>query len=132
MSALETQVGGGHYKDMKIQPVEFIHANKIPYIEGCVIKYVCRHRSKNGKQDIEKAIHFLQLLIEQEYKDDNSSGRKVHPYHCTKCGVGPLLAEQMLAHKCGDVLEQWDYVCEFCGGKARLSTPHLCPATKVQ
>ena len=42
MSALNAQVGGGHYKDMKIQPVEFIHANGIGFIEGCVIKYVSR------------------------------------------------------------------------------------------
>lgn len=89
MSALETQVGGGHYKDMKIQPVEFIHANKIPYIEGCVIKYVCRHRSKNGKQDIEKAIHFLQLLIEQEYPSADISYPALAPFPwtCHKCGA---------------------------------------------
>lgn len=69
-SPLKEQVGGGHYAAMKIQPVEFITANKIPFIEGCVIKYVCRHRAKNGKQDIEKAIHFLNLLLELEYPED--------------------------------------------------------------
>jgi len=66
--ALEKQVAGNHYKNMKIQPIEFIHANNIPFIEGCVIKYVCRHRSKGGKSDIEKAIHFLELLLEFEYQ----------------------------------------------------------------
>lgn len=66
---LSTQVGGGHYKDLKIQPVEYIHANGLPFIEGCVVKYVTRHRSKNGKADIEKAIHFLQILLELEYGD---------------------------------------------------------------
>ena len=65
--ALQTQVGGGHYKDFRIQPVEFIFQNKIPFVEGCVIKYVCRYRNKSGKQDLEKAIHFLQMLIELEY-----------------------------------------------------------------
>jgi hypothetical protein len=69
MSASDTQVGGEHYSQMAIQPVEFIYRNHIPFIEGCVIKYVCRHRSKNGRQDIEKAIHFLQLLLELQYKD---------------------------------------------------------------
>jgi hypothetical protein len=64
---LATQVGGGHYKDLKIQPVEYIHANDLPFIEGCVVKYVTRHRAKNGKADIEKAIHFLQILLELEY-----------------------------------------------------------------
>ena len=67
MSANQTQVGGSHYKDMKIQPVDYIHANGLGFIEGCVVKYVSRHKSKNGKQDLEKAIHFLQLLIEREY-----------------------------------------------------------------
>ena len=68
-SALNEQTGGSHYKDMKIQPVEFIHANKIPFIEGSIIKYVARHRAKNGKQDLEKAAHFLKLLIELEYPE---------------------------------------------------------------
>jgi hypothetical protein len=66
---LDTQVGGGHYKDLKIQPVEYIHANNLPFIEGCVVKYVTRHRAKNGRADVEKAIHFLQILLELEYGD---------------------------------------------------------------
>lgn len=65
-SALGSQVGGGHYKDMKIQPVEFIHANGIPYIEGGVIKYVSRWRKKNGIEDLKKARHFIDLLIQLE------------------------------------------------------------------
>jgi len=64
MSALDTQVGGGHYKNMKIQPVEFIHVNGIGFLEGCVIKRVCRYRDKNGVEDLKKAQHELQLLIE--------------------------------------------------------------------
>ena len=67
MKALETQVAGDHYKGMAIQPVEFIHANHIPYCEANAIKYICRHRKKNGEQDIRKAIHYLELLIEMEY-----------------------------------------------------------------
>ena len=67
-SALDTQVGGGHYKEMKIQPIEFCHANKMGGIESAVVKYVCRHRAKNGEQDIDKAIHLLQLLKQLEYK----------------------------------------------------------------
>jgi hypothetical protein len=69
VSASKTQVGGGHYKDLAIQPSEFIHRNRIGWLEGNCIKYVCRHRSKNGRQDIEKAIHYLQLLLEWEYPD---------------------------------------------------------------
>lgn len=64
---LDVQVGGGHYKDFPIQPVEFITKNKLGYIEGAVIKYVCRHGQKNGREDIEKAIHYLQLLLELNY-----------------------------------------------------------------
>lgn len=65
-SALATQVGGGHYKDMKIQPVEYIHANGLDYFEGNVIKYVSRWRKKNGIDDLEKARHYINLLIELE------------------------------------------------------------------
>lgn len=73
VNPLNVQVGGGHYKGFVIQPVEFITRNKIPFIEGCVIKYVSRHRTKNGRQDIEKAIHFLELLLELEYPDGDVS-----------------------------------------------------------
>jgi hypothetical protein len=65
-SALDTQIGGSHYK-MAIQPVEFIHKNGLGFLEGNVVKRVCRHRNKNGKEDLLKAIHELQLLIELEY-----------------------------------------------------------------
>lgn len=68
-SALSTQEGGNHYKSMAIQPVEFVTKNNIGFIEGSVIKYVCRHRNKNGVEDIRKAIHFLNLLLELEYPE---------------------------------------------------------------
>lgn len=69
-SALEVQEGGSHYKDMRIQPIEFIHANGIPFAEGSIIKYVARWRTKNGIQDLKKARHFLDLLIELEEKNN--------------------------------------------------------------
>ncbi len=68
MSALTTQVSGDHYKSLKIQPIEFIHANGIPFAEGSVIKYVTRWRAKGGIADLEKAKHFIELLIELEKK----------------------------------------------------------------
>lgn len=68
MSALEKQVSGNHYKDFPIQPVEFIHKNNIPYIEGNVIKYISRWRDKGGIADLEKAKHYIDLLIELESK----------------------------------------------------------------
>ena len=68
-SPLSTQEGGNHYKDMAIQPVEYITKNKMTFIEGSIIKYISRHRAKNGKQDLEKAKHFIDLLIEMEYSE---------------------------------------------------------------
>jgi hypothetical protein len=68
MKALETQIGGNHYKDMKIQPLEFIMANNLPYCEANIIKYVCRYKSKNGLQDLNKARHYLDILIEHEQR----------------------------------------------------------------
>lgn len=69
MSALNTQVGGTHYKNCKIQPVEFIEANRLQFLEASVVKRMCRHDKPSGKgrQDIEKAIHELQLLLELRY-----------------------------------------------------------------
>lgn len=66
-SALSSQVAGSHYKDMPIQPVEFIYKNSIGYLEGNVIKYVARHRLKNGIEDLNKAEHYLQLIKELHY-----------------------------------------------------------------
>ena len=66
-SPLQSQVGGAHYKDFAIQPVEFCQRNELNYCESACVKYVSRHRAKNGRQDIEKAIHYLQLLLEIEY-----------------------------------------------------------------
>ena len=65
-NAMSKQVAGNHYKDMDIQPVEFITRNNIGFLEGCVIKRVCRWRRKDGLQDLQKAIHELELLIELE------------------------------------------------------------------
>jgi hypothetical protein len=68
MSALDKQIDGNHYKDMKIQPAVFIHANSIPFIEGCIIKYAARWREKGGIKDLEKIKHYAELLIELESK----------------------------------------------------------------
>jgi hypothetical protein len=64
--ALTQQVAGTHYRDMVIQPVEYVHANGLGYFEGNVIKYVSRWRKKGGLSDLEKAKHYIQLLIELE------------------------------------------------------------------
>jgi hypothetical protein len=69
MSALNTQVAGDHYKKLKIQPVEYIHANGLGYFEGNVIKYITRWRDKGGSADLLKAKHYIELLLELEGGD---------------------------------------------------------------
>ena len=68
MKASDKQIGGLHYRQLAIQPTEFIHRNNLGFIEGNVIKYVCRHQEKNGVDDLRKAIHYLELLIEYKYE----------------------------------------------------------------
>lgn len=71
-AATERQVGGDPYKSLKIQPIEYIDANNLPYLEGNVVKYVTRHASKNGVQDIDKAIHYLELIKQMRYSEGNT------------------------------------------------------------
>lgn len=66
-SNLDIQIGGEHYKNFKIQPIQFIVTNNLGFIEGNVIKYVCRHKQKGGADDLKKAVHYLLLLLELEY-----------------------------------------------------------------
>ena len=63
VNPLDVQVGGDHYKSMGIQVVEYCMANNIGFMEGAVIKYVSRWRTKGGLQDLKKAAHFLEMLI---------------------------------------------------------------------
>jgi hypothetical protein len=69
LSPLDTQVGGNHYKNYAIQPIEFFIANQIPYAEAAVIKYVLRYKNKNGKEDLQKAKHIIDIIIEENYGD---------------------------------------------------------------
>jgi hypothetical protein len=69
-SAFESQVGGGHYKDFAIQPLEFITRNRLDFIQGNVVKYVVRYKAKGGVADLKKAIHYLEMLIELEENND--------------------------------------------------------------
>ena len=61
------QIGGNHYRKFKIQPSKFLIENKLLYPEGCDIKYIIRHRMKNGKEDLLKAKHFIDMIIERDY-----------------------------------------------------------------
>ena len=68
LSAFDKQVGGSHYKDMPIQPVEFIVKNQLPFLEANIIKYTCRHSRKGGVEDVEKIIHYAEMMKEAYYK----------------------------------------------------------------
>ena len=67
MSAYDKQIGGSHYRSLKIQPSKFVIENELLFPEGNVIKYICRHRFKNGKEDLLKAMHFIEMIIERDY-----------------------------------------------------------------
>jgi len=71
-NSLEEQVGGKHYRSFKIQPAEFINENKLLFAEGNAIKYICRHSVKGKAQDIKKAIHYLEMILERDYDADTS------------------------------------------------------------
>ena len=64
------QVGGNHYKSMVIQPSEFINRNNIPFAEGNAIKYLCRHKQKNQKEDLLKAKHYIDMAIDRDYPEE--------------------------------------------------------------
>ena len=78
MKPYDKQIGGSHYQNFKIQPSKFVIENELLYPEGCVIKYILRHRLKGKKEDLKKAIHFIEMIIERDYpekKVDSSSER---------------------------------------------------------
>lgn len=70
---LKTQVGGDHYAKCAIQPIDYIMANGLDYLQGNVIKYVTRYKNKNGVEDLEKAAHYLRIMIEREKAKDASN-----------------------------------------------------------
>lgn len=98
MSALDKQVGGGHYREGAIQPVQYIEANSLGWLEGCVVKRLTRHNREGGKGrlDIEKAIHELQLLLELRYPQGQVVGEAVasQPSYCPHCHSFPCSCQQ--------------------------------------
>ena len=70
MSVWKKQIGGKHYIKYKIQPSKFIVENKLLYPEGSVIKYILRHQDKGGKEDLEKAKHMIDMIIERDYEEE--------------------------------------------------------------
>ena len=67
MSAYDKQIGGTHYQNMVVQPSEFINKNRLQFAEGNAIKYICRHTYKGERQDLEKAKHYIDMILERDY-----------------------------------------------------------------
>ena len=67
--ASKRQVGGNHYKNCGVQPIDYIVKNDLGWCEGNIVKYITRHRMKGGRADVEKVIHYAQLLLELEYPE---------------------------------------------------------------
>ena len=93
MSAIDKQIGGDHYKGMAIQPIQYIQANKLSYIEGNIVKYISRWRDKNGIEDLLKIKHYVEFLIEEETKTEQQPNdlrdEKLKAYmDQTGCGGG--------------------------------------------
>ena len=67
METSKTQIGGSHYTTKKIQPIDYILENNLDYCSGNVVKYITRHKDKNGAEDIRKAIHYCRFILAHEY-----------------------------------------------------------------
>lgn len=78
MSESNKQVGGNHYKHLKIEPTEYAHANDLGFLEGNVVKYVTRHKDKGGAEDLKKAIHYIEMILEWEYKINQKEEVKIN------------------------------------------------------
>ena len=79
MKPYDKQIGGTHYQKFKIQPSKFVIENELLYPEGCVIKYILRHRLKGKKQDLEKAKHFIDMIIERDYTESEKLQDELEP-----------------------------------------------------
>lgn len=67
---LNEQVGGSHYKKLKVSPAYFICENKLLFAEGNIVKLACRHQNKNKAEDIKKIIHYCEIILERDYPDE--------------------------------------------------------------
>ena len=91
----DTQVGGNHYQTMKIQPAEFINKNEMKFAEGNAIKYICRHVNKGGLQDLEKAKHYIDMIIERDYADEAKNSSVDSGVNITYEGISPTFTANM-------------------------------------
>lgn len=91
-NVLDVQVGGDHYKNKKMQPIELITKTRCSFIQGCIWKYITRYKEKNGKEDINKCIHYAQLAI--ELKDKGQLGYRKIDIAKVYCKVNELSPNQ--------------------------------------
>jgi Protein of unknwon function (DUF3310) len=91
-NALQKQVGGSHYRDLPIQPIAYIFANGLGFAEGNVVKYVTRWRVKNGIEDLKKAQHYLELLIQQAQSEEDHRDRSASAEQAPSALVGVNLS----------------------------------------
>lgn len=121
------QVGGKHYKTMEIQPAEFCQKNKLPFCESSVVKYLSRHSEKGGAEDINKAIHFLQLLLEWDYPNNPFdsgllSDLDLYQIAAQETAIYPTLGHPIvypalgLAGEAGEVAEKVKKLCRDSDG----------------
>lgn len=111
-SNLKTQIGGDHYKKMSIQPVELITELSLNFIQGNMLKYVCRYENKNGKQDLLKVIHYANLGCELsprnyyfEDTDQNLGLTKIHNF--CKVNQLPFIIDEII---CAIVAQRWTLI----------------------
>lgn len=100
------QVGGDHYKNLAIQPAEFIHKNNIGFLAGCVIKRLCRYKRKGGAEDLRKSIHEIEMILAMEYDGDDHA--KHLKSHLEICGAGGHLKVPVEPSDAFDTLDRVD------------------------
>lgn len=119
--ALETQVGGNHYKDMPMQPMELIAALRCSFIQGCIIKYISRYKYKNKAQDIKKCIHYAQLAI--ELKDKRKCNDKLLSVSLNKYILKnnfTILQRRIITQV---VYNNYEQVIQFCNELLQIEYP---------
>lgn len=119
-SVLNTQYGGEHYKGKVIQPIEYAHANNLSFFQGNVVKYVTRYKDKKGAEDIEKAVHYLQMILEFEYgvktsfkKEEDISEQECVDYHQKLWKEGTIQPQSEVEQEEPRKQKLW---CETCEG----------------
>lgn len=121
LPALNKQVGGEHYLNQKIQPVEYNMANRLDFCAGSIVEYVSRHASKNGRQDLLKAQHFIELrhhTISPSYKQPKAEVRA--EYYCRVNGLGEKEQRVLMALEAWCAEDSWPRQRELLAAMADL------------